>query len=91
MRHQILSIVSAAALALAGCQGMTTEEQMIVGGLTGAVLGVVTAEALDANPQWTILAVLAGAAAGTLVARNNAEDNCAYAKGDGTYEIRRCP
>jgi hypothetical protein len=78
-------------LILTACEDMTREETMVVGGLTGAALGVVTAKALDADNDWKIIGGLAGAAAGVLVARNAARDECAYSRGDGTYVIRPCP
>lgn len=80
-----------AILGLTACEDMTREETMVVGGLTGAALGVVTAKALDADDDWKIIGGLAGAAAGVLVARNAARDECAYSRGDGTYVIRPCP
>lgn len=90
--HRTLTLLACiGALALPGCEGLTREEQMVVGGLTGAALGVITADALNADRNWTIVAALAGAAAGVLVARNNATNECAYARGDGIYVIRRCP
>lgn len=81
---------TASLLALTACVDMTTEERMVVGGLTGAAVGVLTAEALDADNEWTIIAALSGAAVGTLVARNSATGECAYARGDGTYRVAAC-
>ncbi len=91
MKRNVLGLLCIACLAMAGCDTMTREEQMVVGGLAGAAAGLVTANAFDANTNWKIIAVLAGAAAGTLVARNNASGECAYATGDGTYRILPCP
>lgn len=91
MKRNVLSLVSIACLAVAGCETMTREEQMVVGGLAGATVGLVTANAFDASTDWKIMAALAGAAAGTLVARNNATAQCAYAVGNGTYRILPCP
>jgi osmotically inducible lipoprotein OsmB len=91
MRRNVLGLLTIACLAMAGCETMTREEQMVMGGLAGATVGLVTANAFDANTNWKIIAVMAGAAAGTLVARNNATDQCAYAVGDGTYRILPCP
>lgn len=91
MKRNVLGLLSMACLAMAGCESMTREEQMVVGGLAGATVGLVTANAFDANTNWKIIAVLAGAAAGTLVARNTATDQCAYATGNGTYRILPCP
>ena len=89
MKTQILTLACAGSLALAGCN-LTTEEQMAVGVIAGAGAGLLTANALNANSNWTILAVLAGATAGALVAKNNATGECAYAKGDGTYYSAPC-
>ncbi len=90
MYRNVIALACAGALALSACQ-MTTNEQAVVGGLVGAGAGLITANALDANRNWTIVAVLAGAAAGTMVARNNAENQCAYSNGDGTYRTGPCP
>lgn len=76
-------------IALAGCQ-MTQTDRQIVGGLAGAGVGLIAADALDANPNWTILAALGGAAAGSMVARNTRTNECAYAVGDGTYRVGPC-
>lgn len=90
MYRNIVALACAGALALSACQ-MTTNEQAVVGGFVGAGAGLITANALNANHSWTIIAVLAGAAAGTMVARNNANNQCAYSNGDGTYRTARCP
>lgn len=89
--RRLTMAAAAASLALAGCAGMTPEERMVVGGLAGATTGLFLADALHANRNWTIIAALAGAAAGTLVARNAATGDCAYAVGDGTYRVGPCP
>ena len=90
MKHLIIGGMTAALLALPGCDNLTREESMVVGGLAGAALGVMTADMLDANRNWTVVAALAGAAAGSLVAVDNSTNRCAYARGDGTYDVRRC-
>jgi osmotically inducible lipoprotein OsmB len=79
------------ALTLMGCDGLTRQEREIAGGLAGAALGVVGAEMLDADRGWTVLAALAGAAVGTMVARNRSTGECAYARADGTFRIAPCP
>ncbi len=81
----------AAILALGACEGMTRQERMVTGGLTGAALGGLTAKALENDSDWVIIGALAGAAIGTMVAQNNATNDCAYARGDGTYYVRPCP
>lgn len=78
------------AVTLAGCQ-LSADEQVAVGAAAGAAAGLLTADALNANNNWTIVAALGGAAAGTLVARNNVEETCAYSNGDGTYTLAPCP
>lgn len=90
MTKGLVAGVFAATMALAGCENMTQSERQIMGGLGGAGVGLVAANVLDANPNWTILAGLAGAAAGTMVARNQMTNECAYAVGDGTYRVRPC-
>jgi len=90
MFRKTVSLAFASALALSACQ-MTRNEQVVVGGLVGAGAGLITAKALNANDNWTIIAVLSGAAAGTLVARNNVDNQCAYSNGDGTYRTGPCP
>lgn len=77
--------------ATAGCEGMSAQEREIAGGLAGAAVGIVGADVLNAGGDWKILAALAGAAVGTMVARNEASGECAYARGDGTYRIAPCP
>jgi outer membrane lipoprotein SlyB len=63
----------------------------VAGAAGGAAVGLITAEALDADNTWRLIAALAGAAAGTVVAQNTATGNCAYARGDGTYYRAPCP
>jgi uncharacterized protein YcfJ len=89
MKLKALAIVSAATLSLAACQP-TQQNQAILGGVFGAATGLVGAELLDANPQWTAVAVLAGAAAGTLIAQNQSRRECAYADGRGGYYTGAC-
>jgi osmotically inducible lipoprotein OsmB len=81
--------VLVATMALSGCQ-LTDTERQVVGGLAGAGVGLVAADFLRADQNWTILTALAGAAAGAMVARNRATNECAYAVGDGTYRVRPC-
>lgn len=90
MRKQLTVIACISALALAG-GSCTREERMIAGGLAGAGAGFFAASVFNANPAWTMLAVAAGAAAGTLVARNTETGMCAYARGDGTFYEAPCP
>lgn len=85
-----IAAVLVAALAVSACDNMTAGERAVAGGLAGAAAGLVTASALRANPNWTIVAALGGAAAGALVARNAATNECAYADGRGHYRVRSC-
>lgn len=87
----ILPLVLASTLALTACMDMSAEDQQNVGGaLVGGAVGLITAKALGANTNWTILTTLAGAAAGVMVARNQSTNECAYSNGDGTYTTRPC-
>jgi F0F1-type ATP synthase assembly protein I len=90
MRKLTLALAAVAAVSVAGCQ-MSDQERMVVGGAIGAGAGFLTAQALGASRNWTIVSTLAGAAAGTLVARNQATGDCAYAVGDGTFRTGPCP
>ena len=90
MRKAITILAATAAIGLAGCETMTPGERQLAGGLVGATAGLVTASALNASAGWTVLTVLAGATAGTLVARNHRTGMCAYARKDGRYITRPC-
>ena len=76
---------------LLGCENLTTEQRTVVGVAAGAAAGLITAEALNADNNWRLIAALAGAAAGTIVAQNMQTDQCAYARGDGSYYTAPCP
>lgn len=91
MRKTITILAAGAAIALAGCDTMTPRERQLAGGLVGATAGLVTASALNAGAGWTLVTVLAGATAGTLVARNERTGQCAFARRDGRYLTRPCP
>jgi len=90
MRHRTLALVGSAIIALSGCTGMTTEQRTVAGVAGGAAAGLITAEALGASDNWRLISALAGAAAGTVVARNSETGQCAYARGDGTYYKAPC-
>jgi len=84
-----LALVSS--IALSGCMEMSTAEQNDLGGaLAGGAVGLITAKALGANSNWTVLTTLGGAAAGVMVARNSNSGECAYSNGDGTYRTGPC-
>lgn len=70
---------------------MTPEQRTVAGVAGGAAGGLILAEALQADDNWRLIAALAGAAAGTMVAQNSSTGQCAYARGDGTYYTARCP
>ena len=92
MKHGIIAAIAASSFALLqGCENLTPEQRTIVG-ITGcAAAGLITAEALDADDNWRLIAALTGAAAGTVVAQNSATGQCAYARGDGSYFTAPCP
>lgn len=92
MKTRLIALTAAAAMALSACMQMTPQEQNQLGGtLAGAAVGVITAKALGANTNWTILTALAGAAVGQMVARNASTNQCAWSNGDGTYRTGPCP
>ena len=90
MRKIILTLSLTSTVALAACM-TPTEERMLAGGLAGGAVGLISAKVLGADDDWVVLATLAGAAVGTLVARNSATGQCAYSNGDGTYYTAPCP
>jgi len=91
MRKSVLMTACAGMLALSACETSTPEQRMLIGGIAGAAVGVVAADVLRADRNWTIIAGLTGAAVGAMVARNQQTNECAYARGDGTYRIAPCP
>lgn len=78
-----------AGLALAGCID-TSDNRELTGAAIGAGVGLIGAAVFDANAGWTVVSTLAGAAAGTLIARNTRTNQCAYSNGDGTYRTVPC-
>ncbi len=95
MYKVMTAAVLAGTMTFAGCT-MNEQERMIAGGLVGAGAGLLTASAFQANSNWTIVSVLAGAAVGTMVARNAQTNECAYyagtdAQGRDRYDVRPCP
>jgi osmotically inducible lipoprotein OsmB len=87
---RISAFVTASALSLAACDGMSPNERAAVGGLTGAAAGIIAADALNADRNWTMVAALGGAAAGVMVARNTQTGQCAYSDGRGRYYTAPC-
>ena len=83
------AIALVAALALPACMS-TTDQQQIIGGVVGGTAGLVGAKILDLGDGWTAVAAAAGATAGTIIARNQAENQCAYSDGRGGYRRGPC-
>jgi outer membrane lipoprotein SlyB len=90
MKKLIAPMLLVAATAISACQPLSPQDRSNLGLVGGAGAGLLLASAFDANPTWTILATVAGAAAGTQVARNTQTGQCAYSRGDGTYDVRPC-
>ena len=86
-----MTIAAASIVFVQGCENLTPEQRTVVGVTGGAAAGLITADILGADRNWRLIAALAGAAAGTIVAQNDATDQCAYARGDGTYYTAPCP
>lgn len=91
MGRHLLVLAAAGMLTIPACSDLTDDQKVVLGGVAGATVGVLTADALGANDNWKILAALGGAVAGTLVARNEVTKRCAYADGNGTYYTAECP
>ncbi len=86
-----MTLAGAALLMVPACENLTPEQRTIVGMTGGAAAGLITADMFDANNDWRLIAALGGAAIGTIVAQNDATQECAYARGDGTYLVAPCP
>lgn len=86
-----LAIVPAmvAILALPACEDTQQNETLAAAGF-GAAFGAVTASIFGADDGWTVVAALAGAAAGTLIAENSRNNECAYSDGRGGYYTAPC-
>lgn len=89
MKLKITVALLCAAIAVSACQP-TPQNQAAVGAVLGGAAGFALSELVDANPQWTAVAVLGGAAAGAVVAQNQTTRECAYADGRGGYYIAAC-
>jgi hypothetical protein len=89
MKIQISAALFATVIAVSACEP-TPQNQAALGAAFGGAAGFALAELVDANPEWTAVAVLGGAAAGAVVAQNQATSECAYADGRGGYYIAAC-
>ena len=89
MNLKISGALVAVVIAASACQP-TPQNQAALGAVFGGAAGLALSELVDANPQWTAVAVLGGAAAGAVVAQNQATQECAYADGRGGYYIAPC-
>lgn len=89
MTRFTMPAAACAMLALAACQP-AYDRDTLLGAAAGAGTAYIAADVLEADDDWTLIATLAGAAAGTVVARNTAERQCAYSAGDGTYYTAPC-
>lgn len=91
MTFKFTALTAAAALTVAGCADMTTNQRdQAAAGLFGAGAGAVGAKILGADAGWTMIAAAAGAATGALIARNQQTGECAYADGRGGYYTADC-
>ena len=92
MKTAFQTAIAIGALAiLPACTELTADQASVVGVTAGAATGLIAANVLEADDDWTLIAALGGAAAGTLVAQNARRDQCAYSRGDGTYYTAACP
>lgn len=91
MKLPIAATALAALVTMSACDDLTPEQRTVVGVAGGAAAGLIAADILELDDDWTLITALAGAAAGTIVAQNSSTGNCAYARGDGTYYTAPCP
>ena len=90
MRTSLFAIAAVSMLGLSACN--PSDQAAVAGGLAGATGGFVLAELFDFNNTGRLLAVAAGATAGSVIARNESNrDQCAYADGRGGYYVADCP
>ena len=90
MYKHLITLSFAASLGLVGCQQLPADQQRAISTGAGAVTGLALADLLGANTNWKIVATLAGAAAGNLIAKNNETQECAYSNGNGGYYTAPC-
>ena len=86
-----MTLAGASLFFVQACENLTAEQRTVVGATGGAAAGLITADLLDADDDWRLISALAGAATGVIVAQNDATQQCAYARGDGTYVVAACP
>jgi hypothetical protein len=91
MKLWMLFAAGLSVLTLGACENMSPEGRTVAGAAGGAAAGLITASALGADDDWRLISALGGAAAGTIVAQNQNNNMCAYARGDGTYYRAPCP
>jgi hypothetical protein len=89
MKIQISAALFATVIAVSACEP-TPQNQTAMGAVFGGAAGFALSELVDANPEWTAVAVLGGAAAGAVLAQNEATNDCAYSDGRGGYYIAPC-
>jgi len=89
MKLQITAALLSTVLVASACQP-TPQNQAAAGAVFGGAAGYALSELVDANDNWTAVAVLGGAAAGAVVAQNQQTRECAYADGRGGYYVAPC-
>lgn len=75
---------------LAGCN-LTQGQQTGLAAAGGGAAGLIAADVLDANDNWTIAAGLLGAATGAAIRQNSQTGQCAYPQSNGLYRVGACP
>ncbi len=95
MKKFVAPLLLIAAVATAACQPLSPQDRSNLGLVGGAAGGLLLADAFGANPQWTIVSAVAGAAIGTQVARNTQTGQCAYlagynSAGQEVYNVAPC-
>lgn len=91
MKSWMIGLLSGATLFVGACDQLSENQRTVAGAAGGAAAGLIAADVLNADDDWRLISALGGAAAGTVVAQNQQSNNCAYARGDGTYYTAPCP
>mgnify|MGYP000244331176 CR=1 FL=1 len=68
-----ITLAAVSLVSLQACENLTPDQRTVVGLTGGAAAGLITADILNADRDWRVIAALAGAATGVLVAQNDAE------------------
>ena len=90
MKTKLISLALITGLGVSACTMDQDTQRTAAGSVLGGAAGLAAASALGLPDGWVAVSTIAGAAAGTVVARNPNTNTCAYADGRGGYVRRAC-